>query len=551
MKNIKLIYSKKHNQYYRPISIDEDSKICKIVVAKNKRDKAITRNQIAKIEEHPDWKYVVMKNEHITAEENFINSMRVPGEYNRKNNELIDFQRHGLVDSEVAMTELSRIFHEGFKNVKSEQDRHFRNRVKTLYEELMTEQTKNDNKRSYDQRVPSEIIAIAKEKGLLIERNDDYITKKGSRVKPTKKELARIRESKPCGYLIRGLDMKVVAANNYKFTSRQVVEFVKRYTPYDFEKERIEMAKHNEFKYVYDEENKVVYNVVSVRHSDDTLMLVKSDKKSVKHTMDDVLRAGFKMEILEDEEKETQFEWFDRMLHSNNPKSRKAVVNYNNIKNIPEIEDVIGKLEEVVLNEPQKEVYRMAYKTLEKFDRLTAKVSEIYSQREKGLPVMVDTNEDPMKKEEVRNKKPLTDKLKVGAIWYKTRKGSPTEYDAVEILEIISDTRVKVKVLTKRGGIVEMRADKLHKTGDKAVMGQRAQARARQRMAEELNKKIAKGVSQLLIDKIKQLSENGNIRINRSGKYVVSGVSGFCPQTDTEKHLEKLIDEKLLELHSA
>ena len=150
-----------------------------------------------------------------------------------------------------------------------------------------------------------------------------------------------------------------------------------------------------------------------------------------------------------------------------------------------------------------------------------------------------------------KERKSATAKFKVGAIWYKARKYSPTEYDAVEILEILSSKRVKVKVLTKKGEIIEMRAENLHKTGDKAVMGKRAQERAKKRMADELNKKIAKGVSQSLIDKIKQLSKNGNIKINRSGKYVVSGVSGFCPQTDTEKHLEKLIDEKLLELHSA
>ena len=173
----------------------------------------------------------------------------------------------------------------------------------------MTEQTKNDNKRSYDQRVPAEIIELAKSKGLLIERNDDYITKKGSRIKSTKKELIKIRESEPCGYLIRDTDKKAIAGFGYKFTSKQVVEFVQKYTPYIIEKEKFEIMKkkYEKFKHVMDAETGIVYRVIFNRYSDNTLIMIKTEKQSAKNTIDDVRNAGYNIEIKEFKRKETLF----------------------------------------------------------------------------------------------------------------------------------------------------------------------------------------------------------------------------------------------------
>lgn len=378
-----LVYWAKYNQFYRIIEVDSDSKVVKMVVAKNKRDRTITRDMIVRVELCPEWQFICMKNQYITAEENFVNSMRVSKEFNRKINELIDFKRNGLVDSEMAMNELNRIFHQGFKNVKSEQDRRFRNKVKTLYEELMTEQTKNDNKRSYDQRVPAEIIAIAKDKGLLIERNDDYITKKGSRVKPTKNELIAIRGQKPCGYLIRDTNKKAIAGFGYKFTSKQVVEFVQKYTPYINEKEKFEIMKkkYEEFKHVVDAETGVVYRVIFNRHSDNTLIMVKTEKKFAKNTMDDVRNAGYNIEIKEFKRKETPFEWFYRMSQSNRIADKRTAAKFDSIEGIQEMSIVIDVLKKMLETETDSVVLSNAKDSLQRLgeiekEEITAPVSK-------------------------------------------------------------------------------------------------------------------------------------------------------------------------------
>ncbi len=81
---IRLVYSQKYNQHYKPIRFDEENKICYIIAAKNRRNKSIHRDMIAKIEENTDWKFVIMRNEYITAEDNFIRSMRCGGRVHEK-----------------------------------------------------------------------------------------------------------------------------------------------------------------------------------------------------------------------------------------------------------------------------------------------------------------------------------------------------------------------------------------------------------------------------------------------------------------------------------
>ena len=90
-----LVYWAKYNQFYKIIEVDSDNKVVRMVVAKNKKDKSITKDMIARVELCPKWQFVIMKNQYITAEENFVNSMRCKAEYARKNNELIDFKRNG------------------------------------------------------------------------------------------------------------------------------------------------------------------------------------------------------------------------------------------------------------------------------------------------------------------------------------------------------------------------------------------------------------------------------------------------------------------------
>lgn len=231
MEKKKLVYWARYNQYYRPIEIDAENKVCKMIVAKNKRDKSITRDMIAKVELCPEWRFIIHKNNYKTAEQNFLDVMRMPGCYNQKLNELSDFKRNGLVDSEKAMGEIAYIFQKGFDDCISDKDHHFRQRVKALYAEIMMEQSRNDNQRTYDQRIPAEIIELAKSKRLFVERVDDYIFKNGRRAKTNKAEKQKIRERKPCGYLIRNEKGKTIVGNGYTLTSANVVEFVQKFVP--------------------------------------------------------------------------------------------------------------------------------------------------------------------------------------------------------------------------------------------------------------------------------------------------------------------------------
>lgn len=383
MEKKKLVYWARYNQYYRIIEVDTDNNIVKMVVSKNKRDKSITKNMIAKVELCPEWQFIIMKNQYITAEENFVNSMRCNAEYARKINELMDFKRHGLVDSEMAMKELSNIFHRRFRDIKSDKDRHFRNKVKTLYEEILTEQSRNDNKKSYDQKIPSDVIALAKDKGLLIERNDDYITKKGSRVRPTKNELVKIRADKPCGYLIRSAeDKKAIAGVGYKFTSRQIVEFVQKYNPNTDFKEIDEMKKkYEEFKYVYDEKKDIVYKVIFNRHADNTLVLIVTDKKRAKDTIDDVFNAGYNIEIKEFARKETPFEWFYRMSQSEKVSERLTAAKFDSIEGIPEMNIVIDVLKKMVASDPDAEVIRVATDSLKRLGAVDTETVVTYTMK--------------------------------------------------------------------------------------------------------------------------------------------------------------------------
>lgn len=225
----KLVYAERYNQHYRPIFVDEENKVCHMVLAKNRKDKSVTKSMIARVEELPEWQFIIYKNEHITAEDNFLAAMRCKREFNRKLNELMNFKRNGLVDSPVAMNELLRIFNLGFKNMKSDRERRFRQRVKSLYIEICTEEVKNARKVTYDQHVPADIVNLAKEHGLKVEQNDDYTERNGRRVKATKKEKQKIRENKPCGFLVRDSSGRAIAGNGYTFSAAQTVEFIKRH----------------------------------------------------------------------------------------------------------------------------------------------------------------------------------------------------------------------------------------------------------------------------------------------------------------------------------
>lgn len=256
IEKIKLVYSKKYNQYYKPIRFDDEDMLCNITVVKNKRDKSIHKDMIAKIEDYPEWKFIIMRNPHITAEDNFIRVMQRDGNYLPKLNELHEFKINGLTDSEVAMNELVRIFHLGFEDVKSREDRKFRQAARNLYIELcIGNATKEERKNSYNQRIPSNIKNLAEKKGIFIERNDEFCkARNGKRVKAGRKAQSSIRAIKPCGYLLRNKAGKVIAGGGYKLSDIQVIELVKEYLPEPNEvigNYKVPFSKQEEKKFKY------------------------------------------------------------------------------------------------------------------------------------------------------------------------------------------------------------------------------------------------------------------------------------------------------------
>lgn len=332
MEQKKLIYWRIYNQYYRPIEIDEKHKICKMIVAKNKKDKSVTRDMIANVELYTDWKFVIYKNEFKTAEQNFLDVMRVPGHYNQKLNELTDFKRNGLVDSAKAMEEISYIFQKGFNDCISDNDRHFRQRVKALYTEILTEQTRKDNQRTYDQTIPAEIVKLAKSKRLFVERVDDYTIKNGRRAKTNKAEKQKIRERKTCGYLIRNEKGKTIVGNGYTLTSANVVEFVQKFSPYD------DMS------------------------------------RQLPHT------------IRDKKTKQKQLSLFWRMLHSENVEDRQAAAKKSFADKIAEREIVIDILRRMVIDDSDFKVRKTIMETLHSYNAVDEELLKQYKKINNSVP---------------------------------------------------------------------------------------------------------------------------------------------------------------------
>jgi len=332
MEEILLCYWQKYNQYYKPIEIDTELKVCKMVVAKNKRDKSITKDKIAKVEQYPDWKFIIYKNAFKTAEQNFLDVMRVPGQYNQKFNELSDFKRNGLVDSEKAMGEISYIFQKGFANCISDKDHHFRQRVKTLYTEILMEQSRNDNQKTYDQHIPAEVIELAKSKRLFIERVDDFITKNGRRAKTNKIEKQKIRERRSCGYLIRNEKGKTIVGNGYTLTSANVVEFIQNYIPCD------------------------------------------DVSKPLPHT------------IRDKKSKQKPLSVFWNLIHSQNVEDRRTAANVSFVSKISEREIVLELLKKSVIEDSDLQVRKTIMETLHTFNAVDDELLKQYRRNNNSEP---------------------------------------------------------------------------------------------------------------------------------------------------------------------
>ena len=243
MSKIKLIYSEKYNQFYKIMRIDEDVGNIYIQPTKNRHDKSIRKDEILRIEENSDYKFVVMHDANTTAEKHFIDSMNEECSVHVKLNELRDFKKNMLPESEEAILiieDLANI------NSKSRSNRGLtQNEIKIRdaalrqYRSLdMWKKSRIErNRQSYEnQIIPNEIVHLALSKRLFIERRDDYCYKATNtykrKVAPQKAKHS-IQSNFPCGFLIKDKGGYIVAGRNgrnlYTLSVEDVIEFVKKY----------------------------------------------------------------------------------------------------------------------------------------------------------------------------------------------------------------------------------------------------------------------------------------------------------------------------------
>ena len=102
IRKAKLIHSVKCNQFYTIMRIDEDVGTIYLQPTKN-RHKDITKSQITHIEDNPEFEYVVMHDANTTAEQHFLKIMGSDCNIHVKENEVKDFKKNMLMESECAM----------------------------------------------------------------------------------------------------------------------------------------------------------------------------------------------------------------------------------------------------------------------------------------------------------------------------------------------------------------------------------------------------------------------------------------------------------------
>lgn len=234
---IKLIFSEKYNQFYKPIRVDEDVGTIYMQITKNRHDKGIKKNEIIHIESNPEYVYVPMYDANITAEQHFIKVMSSNCSVNIKLNELKLFKRNMLAESESAM----QILKELAESECDPQKDNFLNKKKIyntaldIYTSLNHRKIVRDNRSTYDgQVIPDDIKRIALSKRLFIECSDDYC---GNPKHPanTNEKLA-IQALYPCGFIVRDRGGIVVAGGKYELSMEDAIRFVENYLPTEKEK---------------------------------------------------------------------------------------------------------------------------------------------------------------------------------------------------------------------------------------------------------------------------------------------------------------------------
>lgn len=235
-KDMKLAYSEKYNQFYEIMRIDNDVGVCYIKPTSNKRDKSIHRDMILKTDTEEELEIVVMHNANITAEQHFIKIMESDCPYKIKLSELRDFKRNMLKESLAAMDELKKISE---TKTASNELQEVQTSALKLLTSLDWRQTVVDNRASYNQSIPSEIMKIALSKRLFIERRDEFCRPGGrgtERIPATGQSKVQLQSNFPCGYLIRNRGGYVIAGKGFTLTDQNVIEFVKHYIPSEKEK---------------------------------------------------------------------------------------------------------------------------------------------------------------------------------------------------------------------------------------------------------------------------------------------------------------------------
>lgn len=219
MSKIKLIHSRKYNQFFEPMRIDEDIGVVYMKPTKNRHD-GITKSQILSIEETTNMKFVVMHNAKRTAEEHFFAVIGSGDNINAMRKEINNFKKNMLSESDKAMQKLKEI---------SESDSVVSKSAKAVYDKLTHRQALKENRSTYiGQIIPDETKRLAWQKRLFIERNDDYCGK-SKKHKADDDERNAMQGRYPCGFLIRDKGGIVVCGGRYELSVQEVIDFVQQY----------------------------------------------------------------------------------------------------------------------------------------------------------------------------------------------------------------------------------------------------------------------------------------------------------------------------------
>lgn len=240
MEKIKLIYSQKYNQFYKLMRIDEDVGIVYIRPTKNRHDKSMRKDEILRIEENPDYRFVVMYDVNTTAEKHFIDcfnnekcSVQV------KLSEIKDFKKNMLPESEEAVLIIEDLASVRNNKILTENEIKIRDMALRQYRSLdiWKKSQIERNRKSYENQViPNDIVHLALSKRLFIERRDDYCRKATDtykrKVAPQQAKHS-LQSNFPCGFLIKDKGGYIVAGmddrNLYTLSVEDVIEFVKNY----------------------------------------------------------------------------------------------------------------------------------------------------------------------------------------------------------------------------------------------------------------------------------------------------------------------------------